>query len=304
MTIIAMRYRNAKKGKARLILPFAFLLLTLLNACTIRTNEIQKVEGKDGTVYRGQLKNGKREGLGVLYKGDSILYSGMWHQGMRQGHGIVRDAEGRLVDGQWDHDTLVTAIRRDSAGVYNGEMNNKFVANGYGHYVDTLDTYYEGQWKDGKRTGFGFSSQHRYFRVGEWKDNTYKGERLNYTSERVYGIDLSKYQHIEGHSFHTIDWDRLRITHLGSLSKKNVSGDINFQVSFIFIKSTEGASMRNPYYAADYAAARSTAIPSAPITISPIAPREPSRHGSSSSTAISRKATCHPCSTWSHCPHK
>ena len=254
----------AKEKRGKIGIRFfmsCFLTMMLLNACTIRTNEITTAEGKDSTVYRGQLLNGKREGLGVLYKGDSILYSGMWHNGMRQGHGIVRDAEGRLVDGQWDHDTLVTAIRRDSAGIYNGEMNNKFVANGYGHYIDTLDTYYEGQWKDGKRTGFGFSSQHRYFRVGEWKDNTYKGERLNYTSERVYGIDISKYQHIEGHSLHTIDWDRLRITHLGSLSKKNVSGTIDFQVSFIFIKSTEGASMLNPYYSADYAAARKHGYP-------------------------------------------
>lgn len=146
--------------------------------------------------------------------------------------------------------------------------------------------------------------QHRYFRVGEWKDNTYKGERLNYTSERVYGIDLSKYQHIEGHSFHTIDWDRLRITHLGSLSKKNVSGDINFQVSFIFIKSTEGASMRNPYYAADYAAARKHGYPVGTYHYFTHRTSGAHKHGTSSSTAISRKATCRPCSTWSRCPHK
>lgn len=229
-------------------------------SCTINTNEIKTISS-GGTVYRGQTHNGKREGLGMLYQGDSVLYSGMWHNGMRQGRGTVRDHDGKLIDGVWDHDTLVTATRRDSTGVYDGEMDEKFRANGYGKFIDSQNTYYEGQWKDGERTGFGFSSQHRYFRVGEWLHDVYKGERLNYTSERVYGIDLSKYQHIHGKKLHTIDWDRLRITHLGSLSKKNVSGNIDFKVSFIFIKSTEGASLMNPYYNADYAAARKRGYP-------------------------------------------
>ncbi len=241
-------------------MPLHALAIILLASCTINTNEIKTID--DGqTVYRGQTHNGKREGLGVLYQGDSVLYSGMWSNGMRQGRGSVRDHDGGLVDGVWDHDTLVTATRRDSTGTYDGEMDSLFRANGYGKFTDTLDTYYEGQWKDGKRTGFGFSSQHRYFRVGEWAHDVYKGERLNYTSERIYGIDLSKYQHIHGKKLHTIDWDRLRITHLGSLSRKNVSKDIDFKVSFIFIKSTEGSSLMNPFYNADYAAARKRGYP-------------------------------------------
>ncbi len=241
-------------------IPLHALAIILLASCTINTNEIKTID--DGqTVYRGQTHNGKREGLGVLYQGDSVLYSGMWSNGMRQGRGSVRDHDGRLIDGIWDHDTLVTATRRDSTGTYDGEMDSLFRANGYGKFTDSLDTYYEGQWKDGKRTGFGFSSQHRYFRVGEWAHDVYKGERLNYTSERIYGIDLSKYQHIHGKKLHTIDWDRLRITHLGSLSRKNVSKDIDFKVSFIFIKSTEGSSLMNPFYNADYAAARKRGYP-------------------------------------------
>lgn len=231
-----------------------------LASCTISTNEIKTINDGD-TVYRGQTNNGKREGLGVLYQGDSTVYSGMWHNGMRQGRGTASDHDGRLIDGVWDHDTLVTATRRDSTGTYVGEMDSLFRANGYGKFTDSLNTYYEGQWKEGKRTGFGFSSQHRHFRVGEWAHDVYKGERLNYTSERVYGIDLSKYQHIHGKKVHTIDWDRLRITHLGSLSRKNVSKNIDFKVSFIFIKSTEGASLLNPYYNADYAAARKRGYP-------------------------------------------
>lgn len=236
-------------------------LLSCLTSCTIHTNEIETVALSDSLTYRGQMRDGKPDGLGVLMHGDSTVYSGAWHKGLRQGRGEVTDSLGRAVVGQWDHDTIVTASRRDSTGIYTGEMNMHLQAHGYGHYVDTLGTYYEGQWKNDERTGFGFSSAHRYFRVGEWKHDVYKGERLNYTSERVYGIDISKYQHIQRRKRYTIDWDRLRITHLGSLSKKTVSGKVDFKVSFIFIKSTEGSSLLNPYYNADYMAARRQGYP-------------------------------------------
>lgn len=252
--------RNTNHAYSLMRMPFFAVAMVLLASCTIKSNEIETIEN-GGTVYRGQTQNGKREGLGVLYQGDSVVYSGMWHNGMRQGRGSVRDRDGRFIDGVWDHDTLVTATRRDSTGTYCGEMDSLLRANGYGKFTDSLDTYFEGQWKDGERTGFGFSSQRRYFRVGEWAHDIYKGERLNYTSERVYGIDLSKYQHIQGKKIHSIDWDRLRITHLGSLSKKTVSGNVDFKVSFIFIKSTEGTTLTNPYYNADYAAAREHGYP-------------------------------------------
>lgn len=237
------------------------LLLCTLGGCTIHPKDIVEVGVGDSLTYRGQMAGGKREGLGVLLWGDSLVYSGQWHQGMRQGKGWVTDSLGRKVMGTWNHDTIVTASKRDSTGVYTGEMNRRLMASGYGHYRDTLGTYYEGQWVNGERTGFGFSSQHRYFRVGEWKHDVYKGERLNYNSERIYGIDISKYQHIHRKKRYVIDWSDLRITHLGSLSRKNVSGKVDFKVSFIFIKSTEGKTLVNPYYSADYRAARSHGYP-------------------------------------------
>ncbi len=244
-----------------LLLSSTIVLMSLwLVGCTIKDKDIATVS-RGGMVYRGQLVDGKREGLGVLLQGDSVVYSGQWHQGMRQGQGWVTDSLGRQILGTWDHDTLVTGVRRDSAGLYRGEFNHNLMANGHGSYRDTMGTYYEGQWKEDARTGFGFSSQHRYFRVGEWKDDVYKGERLNYTSERIYGIDLSKHQHVKGKHRYGIDWSRLRISHLGTLSKKNVNGKIDYKVSFIFIKSTEGTSILNPYYRADYQAARAHGYP-------------------------------------------
>lgn len=235
-------------------------MMITLAGCTIKEEDVS-VMRQGNTTYHGQLKDGKRDGLGVLYEGDSIVYSGAWQQGMRQGKGWTTDSMGRRIDGVWDHDTLVVGTRTDSAGTYTGEFDHRLVADGHGSFRDTLGTYYEGQWHKGVRSGFGFSSQHQVFRVGEWKNDRYRGERLNYTSERIYGIDLSKHQHEKGRKRYGIDWARLRITHLGSLSKKNVSGRVDYKVSFIFIKSTEGASLLNPYYHADYVAARAHGYP-------------------------------------------
>lgn len=232
----------------------------LIQGCSVDTDDVVTVtEGRN--TYRGQMADGRREGLGVLSHGDSVIYSGAWHRGMRQGYGWTTDSLGRKIMGTWDHDTLVIGTRHDSTGTYTGEFDRNLMARGHGSYRDTMGTYYEGLWKDDARNGFGFSSQHRYFRVGEWKNDVYKGERLQYTSERIYGIDISKHQHIKGKRRYGIDWGRLRITHLGTLSKKNVSGQIDYKVSFIFIKSTEGTTILNPFYKADYTAARAHGYP-------------------------------------------
>lgn len=234
--------------------------LLALYGCEIRSTDVVTIK-KGNITYRGQTTNGKRNGMGVLLVDDSVAYSGQWKNGLRQGRGLVYDSLGRKIEGVWNHDTIIAGTRRDSAGVYCGGFDQHLRANGYGNYHDNNGTYYEGQWKADERTGFGFSSQHRYFRVGEWKKDVYKGERLSYTADRIYGIDLSKHQHVKGRKRYDIDWKRLRISHLGTLSKKNIQGEVNYKVSFIFIKSTEGASVLNPYYASDYAAARRNGYP-------------------------------------------
>lgn len=246
-----------RKTAAHLGLGLAFLTLC---GCEIRSTDVVVVRNGH-TTYWGQTANGKPHGIGVLTAGDSLLYSGQWQNGLRHGEGQVCDSLGRTISGRWERDSILTGMRRDSAGVYRGTFGPRLEASGHGAYRDNDGTYYEGQWKDDKRNGFGFSSQHRYFRVGEWKRNVYKGERLSFTSERIYGIDISKYQHGTEKKRYAIDWKRLRITHLGTLSKKNIQGDVDYKVSFVFIKSTEGTSVTNPYYRTDYQAARNNGYP-------------------------------------------
>lgn len=148
-------------------------------------------------------------------------------------------------------------LRPDSLGYSQGETDSIHRPNGYGIWQGDDGTYYEGNWKAGKRDGFGYAiAPRKPLRVGEWKNDRYKGERLVYTSDRIYGIDISKYQHVIGNKKYPINWKNLRISHLGSISKKTISGAVDFPIKFIYVKSTEGASLLNPYYRKDYLAAR------------------------------------------------
>ena len=173
---------------------------------------------------------------------------------------------------------LVKAIgnirqQRDSDGIYVGELDKKGVRNGYGAYNEFNGDYFEGFWKDGIRTGWGFSSKMDRFRSGEWKEDVYKGERLEYTNARIYGIDISRFQHksyfvkekkrvrirnrwhtrwVKKEMHYPIDWDNMRITSLGTMTKKRISGKVGYKVSFVYIKSTEGTTILNKFYAQDY----------------------------------------------------
>lgn len=181
---------------------------------------------------------------------------GHWIRKSREGRGVGFDHSGRLVAGIWDSDTLVSGVVFGGDGVYSGQTNRCFNAHGHGSFTGYDGTYYEGHWENGRQSGFGFSVDTLNLRIGEWKDGKYLGERMNYTSDRIYGIDISKYQHGKGRKYYPIRWNRLRIVHLGSISKKRVSGTVDYPVSFLYIKSTEGTTVRNRYYAADYRQAR------------------------------------------------
>ena len=176
--------------------------------------------------------------------------AGHYHIGPLRGEGITRDDEGHIVCAVWDADTIVKARRTDSLGVYSGQMNSFMEASGEGIYDARDGSHYEGMWHDGKRHGFGFeSSPNHQVRVGQWKNNRFLGEKIRYTTERIYGIDISRHQHDIGRRHYGINWRQVRITSLGS--KHNTEGH-TYPVSFVYIKSTEGTTIRNRYFLKDY----------------------------------------------------
>ena len=206
-------------------------------------------------------------------RADSIgIYNvGRWKGRKRQGWAVSRDSLGRITIGHWHADTLASGLRLDSAGIYQGAFSGgrpgaivDAKAEGHGSYTSADGRYFEGHWTGDRRNGFGLQLLHSRLltalKVGEWQDDDYKGERMNYTTERIYGIDISRYQHGKGRKKWPIYWDRLRISHLGSKSKKQISGAVDYPVRFCYIKSTEGSSIRNKYFLQDYAAAKKRGI--------------------------------------------
>ena len=247
--------KNAK------IIPVLMLVL-LFAACTGGSYDASATLRIGRFVYRGGVDGGKPDGYGVLTCGDSVVYSGQWRAGRRCGYGTSADTLGRIVTALWRADTIVRGTVADSLGEYRGEFDSASVASGHGVWHGADGAWYEGAWRGGAPDGFGCGvAAGGKVKVGEWRQGNYRGERMTYTDERIYGIDISRYQHGRGRKKYAINWAKLRITHLGDISRKKVSGRVDYPVSFVYIKSTEGASVRNPYYLSDYRAARRHGIP-------------------------------------------
>ena len=178
--------------------------------------------------------------------------------GSLRGPGIVRDQQGRIVSALWDADTIVKALRIDSTGIYQGQMNRHYQASGQGTLDQWDGCHLEGFWAADQLHGFAFdSSPHHALRIGEWRYGHYLGERMKYTTERIYGIDISRHQHEKGRRRYAISWKQLRITSLG---KRHQTEGRTYPVSFVYIKATEGTTVRNRYYRSDYLQAIRTGI--------------------------------------------
>ena len=189
---------------------------------------------------------------------------GTWRNRIHEGTALAVDTAGFTIVATFDADTIKTGLRIDTIGTYIGDFTGT-TAHGHGAYV-TNGSYFEGHWVENTRDGFGIQlftpdGEEQRLQVGEWKKNRFWGERMKYTSERIYGIDIARYQHGKGRHKYPINWKQLGINYLGRKSHKNVHGTADYPVSFIFIKSTEGVSITNKFYADDYAQARKHHIP-------------------------------------------
>lgn len=181
----------------------------------------------------------------------------------RRGKSIVVDPYGRPILATFNADTLVSGIRIDTIGTYAGMFNQFKEACGHGSFRSVSGSYYEGQWLHDQREQFGFEVAPNYLKAGQWHQDRFLGERMLHTTERIYGIDISRYQHEQGRKKFSINWRNLRITRLSRRIDKEqlVDGQADYPVSFVYIKSTEGISIVNQYFAADYQAAHKQGIP-------------------------------------------
>lgn len=211
--------------------------------------------------YCGRTENGMPEGYGILRGHDGSTYAGMWRNGKRHGKGRLT-TDSAVFAGNWQGDTLACGTRTDSLGRYRGTLNRYLQPDGTGTRISGEGLYYSGTWHAGRPEGFGFAvNGEDIVQAGIWKQGRFQGERIIYTADRVYGIDISRYQHEIGRRVYGIDWKRMRIRSLGTASRKRIHGPQDYPVSFVYIKATQSNYIRNRYYNADIAAARRQGIP-------------------------------------------
>lgn len=214
------------------------------------------------TLYVGHFCRGAYHGAGEMYYPDSSRYEGYWLQGQRAGAGVLYLSHGTRYQGTWQADTLCQGTRTDSCSSYCGTFNSRLEPHGHGLLQQLPHLYYEGRWEQGQREGFGLQVEPGHLvRCGIWRRNRFRGEQMLYTADRVYGIDISKYQHIRGKRTCSIDWSDLRVTHLGHIGKKKVRGTVDYPVSFVYIKATEGQRTINAFYKDDVREARRHGYP-------------------------------------------
>ena len=125
----------------------------------------------------------------------SAMSVGTWQGRQRQGTVLSLDSLQRTIVATWQADTIETGVRADSTGIYMGDFSS-LKAHGHGALFLPDGSYSEGHFANDLRQGFGVQLLHPYgdeprLQAGEWSKNRFMGERMRYTTERIYGIDIS-----------------------------------------------------------------------------------------------------------------
>ncbi|HSD39399.1 MAG TPA: hypothetical protein VLC92_17965 [Rhodocyclaceae bacterium] len=138
------------------------------------------VEWNNGSVFDGNMVNGKREGKGLFKWANGQSYEGNWRDDMADGEGKFVWANGQIYQGTWVADK---PEGRGSIHFANGDQYDGQISNGLPHgkgaktYASSQDRYegdfvqgeahgegsyrwksgdlYVGSWQKGKKTGMG-----------------------------------------------------------------------------------------------------------------------------------------------------
>ncbi len=163
----------------------------------IRLKSLLQTDSTRRIIGRRYIPETKRPLIAVRING-GYWKAGRFHFGLLNGPAVWRDPQGRIVCGLWDNDTIVVARRYDDEGCYDGQMDTLGLASGQGSIVRQDGSSYTGMWVNDRPEGWGFESSSHGIKAREWRKGRFLGEKIKYTSERIYGIDISRHQHEKG----------------------------------------------------------------------------------------------------------
>ena len=96
--------------------------------------DVQTEEYADGSIYRGQIVDGEKQGIGMYYMPDqTVLYFGEWKHDQYEGRGTYLYDDGERYEGQL----------------------KKGQRNGMGQMTYRNGCVYKGCWLDGRKDGEG-----------------------------------------------------------------------------------------------------------------------------------------------------
>lgn len=190
------------------------------------------------------------------------IFKGLWLHGHPYGDGVLTTKMGHVYEGSWNNKGELTIGTLTTPGyTYMGEFKG-YLPDGYGECSFKDGSIYRGFWKEGRENGLGRLNQSDgILKFGYWNNGTLiESKNANYVvGEKVYGIDVSKYQKI-------IDWRQLRLPAnrngevYANLKRsgviKTVSSPYIQPVLFAVMKSTEGSTIQDPTFEINYDEAR------------------------------------------------
>ena len=79
-------------------------------------------------IYKGDVKNGKPNGLGILIYTDGTKYVGSWEDGKMNGQGKYTWKDGEKDVGKWKNDKIWNGMRYYKDGkIWGNYVNGKFI---------------------------------------------------------------------------------------------------------------------------------------------------------------------------------
>ena len=147
----------------------------------------------DGSVYEGEMLDGKKHGKGKMVFPNKAVYDGEWQDDKMNGRATLTMSVPEtdvvaVYEGTWINNNQCGYGKMSCGGfVYEGEFSgSKF--NGKGKVVALDGSVYEGDWVNGKKHGKGkmvYANGTVY--EGEWKNDDRNGRgTATYTSGSVY----------------------------------------------------------------------------------------------------------------------
>jgi hypothetical protein len=132
---------------------------------------------KDSTVYVGEFKNNKKNGIGMYRWPDGTIYSGEWKNDTMEGYCYIRYEDNRKYEGQ-----MMNGLKH-GYGEFTWKSTRKYfghylndLKDGFGIYIWNIKTFevYIGFWYKGKMEGIGMTIKDDRKRYGKWS----RGEKI------------------------------------------------------------------------------------------------------------------------------